>query len=255
MELLPARCNIDFKTFALGDFGNAGTHYVCGFYEAPAAHVVLTIGGGVTQTYGTAGRMKTGHAFCVAAGAGGADLVLTVTGISIAEDGTRNDTDSEILVADCDEADADQYFQTDKRWLGQITYTLSGTAGAFTFNYGFCKEDSFGQRSFVVTDFGLLAMAHANETGLDIQLLHHSATGWTYNAAAFDPGGTVICSSLTDFSATNDNTVTGEYFAYKRTGLNTVVAGNLHEGLIVKVVTAVNNSMGFGDVKIGVRVC
>jgi hypothetical protein len=243
---------VTFKDYSVSDFGNAGTHYIGGFYEAPAAHVVLTIGGTVTQTYGTAGRMKAAHAFAVASGAGGTDLVLTVTGISITDAGVRNDADSEILVADADAATTDQYFETTKKWLGQVTYTLTGAAGAFTFNYGFAKYDDFGNRDFIITDFEAVIQGSASETGFDIELLKHTTTGWTYSAAAFTPGNNTICSSLTDFSATNDNTVADEYFAYKRTGLNTSVSGSGVEGILMKAITAVNNSVRYGDIHVGV---
>lgn len=241
-----------FKAYSVADIGTNGTHYFAGFYEAPAAHVVLTIGGAVTQTYGTAGRMKAAHAFCVASGAGGADLVLTVSGVSIGEDGVRNDADSEVIVADCDEAITDQYFETTKKWLGQVTYTLTGAAGSFTFNYGFCKYDDFGDRDFTINKFECVAHAGGNETGFDIQLLHHKATGWTYSAAAFVPGTGALVSSLTDYSATNDNSATNEEFAYRRIGLTTAVAGQSKEGLLIKMVTAVNNSISWADMHVGV---
>lgn len=242
-----------FKSFGAGDFGASGIHYLAGFYEAPAAAATLTIGGTVTQTYGTAGRMKAAHAFCVASGAGGTDLVLTVSGISIAEDGTRNDADSEVIVADTDQASTDQYFETAKKWLGQITYTLTGAAGAFTFNYGFCKYDDFGDRDFTVSEFEMVFHGAATETAFDVRLLYHNATGWTYSAAAFKPGATVLCSSLTDNSSTNDNFANNDNVAYKRTDLTQAVEGSASEGLVIEINTATNNSIAYGDCHIGVK--
>jgi len=246
--------SVSFKSYAIADLGNSGTHYAGGFYEAPAAHVVLTIGGAVTQTLGSAGEMKAAHAFCVASGAGGTDLVLTVTGISIASDGTRNDSDSEVIVADADAATTDQYFETTKKWLGQVTFTLTGAAGAFTFNYGFVKYEDFGNRDFTLTDFEMTLHGSANETGFDVQLLHHKATGWTYSAAAFEPGTGAVVSSLTDNSSTNDNFTSGDYAAYKRAGLTTAIMGNDGEGTIIRMITAVNNSVSHGTLHIGVTV-
>lgn len=246
--------SIASRSYAMADFGNAATHYVGGFYEAPAAHVVLTIGGTVIQTFGTAGRMKAAHAFVVASGAGGTDLVLTVTGISIGEDGARNDADTEIIVADADAAITDQYFETTKKWLGQITYTLTGSSGAFTFNYGFAKYDDFEDRPFTVTAFEMHLEGAASETGFNIELCHHESSGWTYHASAFVPGAEVIVSSLTDNSSTNDNFASGDEVAYKRVGLSHAVAGESGEGIVVRIITAVNNSISAGTCHVAVLI-
>ncbi len=224
-----------FKSFALGDIGTDNIHYLAGFYEAAAAHEVLTIGGTVTRTYGTAGNMKSAHAFCVAEGVGGADLVLTVTGVSITDAGVKNDADSEVIVADTDTASVNDYFETAKKWVGQVTYTLTGSSGAFTFNYGFATYEDFGSRDFDITDLEIELHAGANETDFDIQLLHHKVAGWTYHASAFVPGTTPIVSSLTDLSATNSNFSSGDEVAYKRHGLDTEVSGSTVEGVIVKI--------------------
>jgi len=243
--------NVVFKSYTVADIGNAATNYFGGFYEAPAADATLTIGGTVTQTLGTAGEVKAAHAFCVASAAGGTDLVLTVTGVSITDLGVKNDSDSEIIVADTDAAVTDQYFETSKKWLGQITYTLTGSSGAFTFNYGFCKYEDFGNRSFTITDFEVTGTGGASETGLDIQLLRHRSTGWTYSAAAFVPGDGTVCDLATDHG-TNNNLTNGESFAYKRASLATVVQGSASEGVIVRVVTAVNNSIRDASIHVGV---
>jgi len=243
--------SVTFKSFSVGDIGNTDTHYFAGYYEAPAAHVVLTIGGAVTQTLGTAGEAKGAHVFCVASGAGGANLVLTVTGVSITDAGVKNDSDSEIIVADTDQASTDEYFETSKKWLGQVTFTLTGSAGAFTFNYGFCKYEDFGNRNFTITDFEITGHGGASETGLDIQLLHHKATGWTYSAAAFVPGNGSVVDSATDYG-TNNNLTNNEDFAYKRASLSTAVDGSNSEGVVVLITTAVNNSISSASIHIGV---
>lgn len=237
------------REYVLNDLGNAGTYYLGGFYDAPSAKSTLTIGATVTQTYGTAGNSKAARAFCVASGAGGADLVLTVSGATITDAGVFNGDDSEVIVADCDTATTDKYYETTKKWLGTITYTLTGAAGAFSFNYGFVKKDDFTERNFTVIDFGMTLLGGASESGFDISLLHHKTTGWTYSAAAFVPGSStgVICSSLADHTATYDNFASGKYSSYHRTNLSTAVAGaGGIEGVFVKVTTAVNNSIKSG---------
>jgi len=227
-----------------------GATYVGGFYRYAAADANLTIGGTVTQTFGTAGESHAAHAFCVASGAGGTDLVLTVTGVSIDDTGTRNDSDSEIIVADTDTATTNQYFETSKKWLGQITYTLTGTAGSFDFNYGFVKYDDFGNRDFTITDFDASGYAVAAESGLDIELLHHEPTAFVYNATAFVPNQTPLVSLGTDHG-TNDDVGNTTNFAFKRAGMTTVVAGSGSEGIMIRLTTATNNSMAYVNFHLG----
>jgi hypothetical protein len=217
-----------------------GTYYYGGYYQAPATSVTLTIGGTVTQTFGVANVAYGAHAFCVAAGPGGTDLVLTVTGISISDAGVRNDADSEIIVADTDQATTNQYFETSKRWLGQVTYTLTGAAGSFTFNYGFAKYEKFSKTDFVIKDLIIEGLADGNEAGLDVSLLKHQTTGWTYSAAAFTPGTTPVIDLATDYSV-NDQLADNNYFAYERSDINVSVSGSSNEGILVRLGTVNNN--------------
>lgn len=240
-----------FKSYPLSNPGNAGTFYIGGHYAFAAAHEVLTIGGTVTRVFGTVGQAHGAHAFCVASGAGGTDLVLTVTGVSITDAGVKNDSDSEIIVADADAAITDQYFETSKKWLGQITYTLTGSSGAFTFNYGFVKYDDFGNKNFTITEFDMTGEARANETGLNVELLYHEATAFVYSAGAFVPNATPLISMATDYG-TNNDVASGDGFAYKRSGLSTVVAGTNGEGILIRITTAVNNSINDAVAHLGI---
>ncbi|KKK82813.1 hypothetical protein LCGC14_2799630, partial [marine sediment metagenome] len=187
----------------------------------------------------------------VASGAGGTDLVLTVTGVSITEAGVRNGADSEIIVADADTAVTNQYFETTKKWLGQTTYTLTGSSGTFDFNYGYAAYEDFGNRAFTVTDFEATGEMRANETGLNIELLHHEATAFVYSAAAFVPNQTALVSLATDYSTDND-VASGIGFAYKRRGFDTMVDGADSEGLIIRITTVTNNSINDASAHIGV---
>lgn len=241
-----------FKSYSLSNPGNAGTFYIGGHYAFAAADTTLTIGGTVIQTFGSAGEAHGSHAFCVAEGVGGTDLVLTVTGVSITDAGARNDSDTEIIVADADTASTDDYFETSKKWLGQITYTLTGSSGAFTFNYGFVKYEDFGNINFTVTDFEATGEARANETGLNIELLHHEPTAFVYHTSSFIPNQTALISLASDYGTNNDVT-NGDGFAYKRSGLSTAIVGSNNEGVIIRVTTAVNNSINDASFHIGVN--
>jgi len=243
---------ITFKDYSFTNqgLGAGGTWYIAGDYNAPAAEAALNQGA-LTATRGTAGRGYGAHAFVVAKGDGvtdGSDLVITASGISITDAGVRNDADTEVIVPDALLAtfSTNTYLETTKKWLGQVTFTLSSTGGTTfncSFNYGLCKYDDFGNRKFKVTDFEVLWLGGAGETGFDAQLCHHKTTGWTYSAAAFVPGPTALVSLLTDYSATNDNFASSEDYAYKRAGLSEVVNGDNHEGVIIILKTVVNNSL------------
>ena len=139
--------------------GSSGTFYAGGFYFAPAADANLTQAA-TTVNLGSANISYGGHVFMVL-GAGSTNgtpggLTITVTGTSIADDGTRTGSDSEVMAQLLDVSPANTYFQTDKRWIGQVTLTLSSAlASTFScdFNYGFAAFEDFDATSVSVTDF------------------------------------------------------------------------------------------------------
>lgn len=250
--------SLAFKGYSDSTEGT-GLNYLAGFYQAPAAEKAFTQAA-LTQTYGSANNAYGAHAFFVAKGDGvtdGSTLVLTVTGISITDAGVRNGSASEVIVgagahlAGCANGGiianmaTDVYCETNLKWLGQITYTLSSSGGA-TFNlsgnYGHAKYDDFGNRALTLTDVECVWHAGANETNFGIRFLHHNSSNWTYHVSAFVPGGTVIASLDADYS-TDDEFDTGEYGAYKRSGLSEAIDGSASEGLIIETSTAVNNSI------------
>jgi hypothetical protein len=143
------------------------------------------------------------------------------------------------------------YYETTKKWLGQITYTLTGTTGSYTFNYGFAKYEDFGNRDFTVSDFEIVGLAGATASSLDVELLHHQATGWTYHATAFVPGSSTICDMATDYSG-DTSLVSDEYFAYKRASLSTVVDGSGSEGVLVRMTQTTNNAIKYATIQLGV---
>lgn len=238
----------------------SGTDYELGYYDAPAADVTLTQAS-TTQTFGTANHPYAAHAFLVASGAGTASggsgaVTITVSGTSITDSATRTAADTETIVADITTMSTDAYYETTKKWIGQITYTIDpGATGhtsySATFNYGFAKYEDFSNSAFKVTDFQMVGTAGATDSSFEVELLHHSSTGWTYSAAAFDPGGTVICSMNTDHS-TEQDLANGERFAYKRDDLTQAVDGTALEGVVVRLTTGVNNSVENAEVSVGV---
>ncbi len=233
--------------------GSSGTFYRGGNYFAPTSEAVLT-NISPTVTLGTANISYAMHAFTVAKGDGatdGSDLVLTVTGVSIDDEGNRNGSDSEVIVADALLATfaTDTYSETPKKWLGQITITLSSSGGGTfncSFNYGYAKYEDLMNQDLSITGFEVSGFAGANDTGFNLRLLYHSPTGWTYSAGSFVPGGTVLANQNTDHSTEKD-LKNGEPINYKRTDLNQDVAGSNGEGLIIEITTSANKSVEFID--------
>jgi hypothetical protein len=162
-------------------------------------------------------------------------------------DGTRTAADSETLVADVTAMTTNAYYQTTKRLLGTVTYTLTGAGGATVFaadfNYGLAVYSSFDQRKHTIKLFKNLGRASANDAGFDIELLFHKLTGWTYSAAAFIPGTTALCSMATEYSTESDLT-SGQQFSYDRE-LIQEIDGTAGEGFLIRVTTSANNAVEF----------
>ncbi len=234
--------------------GASGTFYSGGYYYAPAADANLTQAS-TTVTWGTANAPYGSRSFVVAANAGTTDagtVSIVVSGTSITSAGVRTPGDSEIVVANITTMAANSYYQTTKKWLGTITYTLTGAGGATTyaadFNYGLAAYDSFDERGHTIKLIEIMGRAGANDTGFNIELLHHKSTGWTYSAAAFVPGTAAVASLVTDYATDND-LVTNERFKWEHE-LATAVAGTTGEGFLVRVTTTANKAVEFMDISI-----
>ncbi len=234
--------------------GSSGVFYRGGNYFAPAGEAVLT-NVSPTVTLGSANISYAMHAFAVAKGDGatdGSDLVLTVTGASIDDEGNYNGSDTQVLIADALLATfaTDTYGETPKKWLGQTTITLSSTGGGTfncSFNYGYVKYEDLMNQALSLTGLEVSGFAGANDTGFNIRLLYHSPTGWTYNASAFVPGGTVLANQNTDHS-TDSELKNGEPINYKRVDLNQDVDGANGEGLVIEITTTANKAVEFIDI-------
>jgi hypothetical protein len=251
-----------FKSFSFASpTGSSGVFYIAGYYDAPVTKVTLT-NISPTQTYGGANHAHAAHAFIVLGGAGSTDagtVSIVVSGTSITDNGVRTGSDSETIMTDITTGVLNQYLETTKKWIGQITYTLTGAGGASTFtvdvNYGLCKYDDYANQNFLLKSFECEGRAGADDTGFGIDLLHHQSTGWVYHATAFVPGSitTPIASMNTD-TAPENNLANGENFAYKRANLSTYIQGGNEEGFIIKITTSANRAVEAMDCHIGVNV-
>jgi hypothetical protein len=242
----------------------AGTFYVAGYYEAVTTDANLNETVPTSVTLGTANVSYAAHAFLVAGGAGsaagGAGAVeIEVSGTSINDAGTRTAGDTEVIVADITALALNQFVETDKKWLGQITYTLQNASGStqttfsVDFNYGFNKYEDFGNRDFTLNDFECVGLGGATDTSFNIRLLKQDADNWTYAAAGFVPGGTVLL-NMNTIHGTEQNIASGIPFAFKRANLSEVINGADSEGLVVEITTGANNTVQDMDVHIGVDI-
>lgn len=239
-------------TFASG--ADNGEYYIGGAYGSSATDANLTQAS-QTVTFGTANSPYGAHAFIVAGGAGTASggsgtVEIEVSGTSIADDGTRTASDTEVIIADVTTLALNDYLQTTRKWIGQVTWTLQNAAGGthttFTadFNYGLASVDSFRNSQFRPLAIEVGGYASVSDAGFNIQLYDHNATGWTYAATGFSPGNTPIADFASEYGAESD-IVTDQQFHWNRDGINTLIRGDLGEGILIKVMTSVNSSVRY----------
>lgn len=238
-----------------------GKFYTQGHYDYATDDSNLTQAS-PTQTHGAANEPSGVHASIIAGGAGAASggagaVIIEASGVSINELGVRVESDTEILVADITAMALNQYFETTKKWLGIVTYTLKNADGSTQttfnadFNYGHCKYTDRSDRNFIVKEFKAEGLAGANDAAFDIRLLKHSVTGWTYAATNFEPGNGEIIKMSTDYGA--DHVLTnGEHFAWDRIGISEEINGADAEGYIVEMETGSNNAVQYVNISVGV---
>lgn len=246
----------------------AGTYYLFGSYNAPAADANLT-NASATVTYGGAQSMYGAYVFIVASGAGSTDagtVELEVSGTSIDDVGNRTPADTEVIVVDIAalEVVANVYLQTLKKWVGTVTFTLQGASGSpttfsFDFNYGFTTYETGGGSGFTLDLIDVKGFCGVdNSTGnFDIGFLLHPNNGdttMTYSAAAFVPGGDEIY-KITDTVATDNFLTQGHYFAVRRESLNFPVGTSTltGRGVVCRITTGTNDTVDYMNVTLGIK--
>jgi hypothetical protein len=234
----------------------SGTYFSGGYYDAPAADADLTQAS-PSVTYGAALSPHSAHAFMVSGGNGTVDtgvVGLKITGASISDAGVLNATDEAVLTADITAGISGTYYETSAKWVGDVDfvfYTVSGspTTYSLSFNYGLAKYEDLGNLDFTVTGFEVVGTAGAADNLFEMELLHHSSTGWTYSAGAFVPGDGTIATFAGDL-APYDELSAGDEFAWKRTNVNQLVLGSENEGILFKIVASKQNSVTSMDLHI-----
>lgn len=247
-----------YKSFSHPGSVTAAEHPLAGAYLFSVQDVNATEAA-PTATLGTANNTYAMHAIAVAGGAGSVDAgtcSLVVSGVSIDDSGNYNGSDSETIVADVTAASTDEMFETTKKWLSQVTYTLTLAGGAstcsFDYNIALGKYDDFGNRDFTLTDFECVGEGGATETNFQIELFKHSTTGWVYSAAAFNPYQNAM--RITDLVSEHglmDRLSSGQPFAFKRTGLATNIDGADSQGFVITFTTTAANAVEFINCHVG----
>jgi hypothetical protein len=238
------------KTFPFTSQGvGSGTYYEGGFYDWATTSATLTQAS-LTQTHGTAGTTKAGHVGIVPSGPGTVDtgqVGLRVTGTQDSETGPQTGAQTAIITDDITTLTVDVMVECAEKFSGQVTlelYVVSGspTTYSLTFNYGFSKYEDFFNEDATIASFECIWRGGGNDTGFNIELLHHKATGWTYSASGFVPGNGAIADRLTD-QGIDSNVTNGEDGAYKRTNLDTFLDSDGTEGYLWRITTTANNTI------------
>ncbi len=225
--------------------GASGTNYYGGFYNFGATDNDFN----PSITHGTANSSYAAHVFLVqAAGAGGGtDTVIRVTGTSITDAGVRTAADTEDLTVD-DVGVVNTYYETIKKWIGQVTIAKQSGPDLLC-NYGFCKYWDNSNTDFRIEGVDATWLAGANDANPDLRVIHHKATGWTYNAGAAATPPSDIASMNADHGVESE-LVNGEEGAWKKTGINHNIMGSTTEGIIIEAVTTANKAFELGDILI-----
>lgn len=234
--------SIEFITWPFtSPAGVSGTFYFGGFYRWHGS--AFTPAGGTN--IGTANASYAAHV-SVILGATSTDMVVRVTGTSIDDLGNRSTSDTEDL--DTSGGVSGSYYETDKKFLGQVSVTLQSGSGV-TINCGFSKYWDNNNEMFKVHGVECLWLGGANDSAPNIEILHHKATGWTYGAGGTPTVPTALAAMATDHS-TEDQVVNNQEGAWKRTNLNQIIAGQGNEGILFRVTTTANSTFDIGSIQL-----
>ena len=214
----------------------AGTDFLGGGYVFGATDSDFAI----PVVHGTANRSYASHAFIVVGAVPAADVTISCTGTTINDQGVRVAAGSEDIVIPSGTA-VGTYIETAAKWLGECTFTL--TAGPATAcNYGYAKYWDNNNHDFSINGIEATGEGFATDAAVDLQVIHHRATGWAFNAGAIPTYPTAVASMAADHGV-DSGVQSGQEFAWKRDNLSTIVRGGDGEGVIFASITSVVNSI------------
>ena len=222
--------------------GATGTFYAGGFYDA-FDDAATGWSSTASATFGTASATMAAH-LCFVGSIGVVNDTLRVFGSSITDAGVLTEPDTAfVYMASADTAG--QYYETPEKWLGTVTVERASVAtNARATNVGFAKYWDNNNQSFTVTGVEVTGRGGATDTGFNVKIRHHRASGWTYNVLGLNAGNyPADIGKLATDHGTNRTLTSGEPFAWKRDNLSTAVLGGASEGVIFEIVTTANNAV------------
>jgi len=208
---------------------NSAEQYAGGFYDFASADNDFD----PSIAFGTTAVGVAAHFSIVTGAVATTEIQITITGTSITDTGVQTGSDSEIITIP-EATAADSYFETLKKWNGEITIeTTAGTA--VTCNYGWTKYWDHRNEDFQIIGFEAIWESDSTDSSSDIVLIHHKATGWTFNSGAKPDRPTPIA-SLTGDHPGNTTLKVGQG-AWKRSDLATDINGADGEGVLFCVLS------------------
>lgn len=235
------------KAWTFTSFGlAAGTDYVGGFYVLNSGNSDF----GTPQTLGNANVSYAAHAFIVTGAETTNALTIRVSGTSITDAGARTTSDTQDIVIPGSTA-ANSYYETSKKWLGQVTLTYISGDGKQC-NWGYAKYWDNNNNDFRVEGLEATWVGNATDANPNISLIHHKTTGWTYNVGSEPTPPTAIADMITDH-VTETRVESGIPGAWKRSNLLTTVSGSASEGTIFQIDTNSANTFSLCNLMVRIR--
>ena len=224
---------------------NGSGAWLAGYYHAPKESIILD----QTSPSGTFGSplvMYGGHFFVVCGGTpvtDGGPVILTVTGTALLEPGLRYESYSESI--ELHDHDVDCMVQTEARWLGEVTMTLSSagaTAFSAEFNYGYALFETFGGRPYKLDSVEIMGSAGDNDDEFDVVFFQHKEhDGWVFNATDFEPG--VLLASMKYVVGAESNLGKNQPFGGYKKEIEQYYRGDQREGVVIKMITGSDKSV------------
>lgn len=222
----------------------SGTFYRWGYYDFGATPNDFN----PAANFGTSNAPQGGHFFIVkGATGGGTNATYEITGDSIDDEGNITSPDTATITV-INSASSGTYYETPEKWNGQIKIEKIAGSMDRDVNYGLNAYYDRGKTDFTVTGVTCEAFGGYTDATADVKILHHNATGWTFQAAAPPDPPAAISSSLSTHGL---GTVENKRWRWKRTDLSTAVEGSASEGIIVEIVTGGSGlSFEFGECEV-----
>jgi len=167
----------------------------------------------------------------------GGPVTVTITGTSLTEPGVRVPADTEVIVVDG--VALNERIQTEKRWLGTVTITLSSAgAAAFSwqFNYGFAMFESFGGRHFEMDQVEIQGVASDDDDEFDLIFYRHNHTGWEFALTDWEMHGELITSLSYIYGPEVQLKKNQPFGGFKRE-IQQFFKGDQQEGLVIRMKT------------------